>query len=283
MSNRGLLAAAAAAAVCLGIVYAQSKQGPKKSGGGGELGYSDTPQLPNQKWKVHDIDRPHPRSVTPGARVGDPPSDAVVLFNGKDLSKWRNRRKGRDGGGLTDARWKVADGYVEVTGGTGDLVSTDKFGDCQIHLEWVTPPVVKGRGQLRGNSGVLIMERYEVQVLDSWNNPTYADGGAGSIYGQWPPLVNAARQPGEWQVYDIVFEAPRFENGKVVKQANATVFLNGVVLHHRQEFIGPMAHRIVKQYEAHAPTESLALQDHGDPVRYRNIWVRALGASAAIP
>jgi hypothetical protein len=278
MSNRGLLAAVTAAAVCVGIVCAQTKQGQKKSGGGGELGYSDTPQLPNQRWKVHDVERPRPRYVAPGARAGDPPADAVVLFDGKDLSKWQNRRKSRDGGGFTEARWKVADGYFEVVGSTGDLVSKDKFGDCQIHLEWAAPATVKGRSQLRGNSGVLIMERYEVQVLDSWDNPTYADGGAGSIYGQWPPLFNTARKPGEWQVYDIVFEAPLFENGKVVKQANATVFLNGVVLHHRQEFIGPMAHRIVKQYEAHAAKESLALQDHGDPVRYRNIWVRALGA-----
>jgi len=278
MSKRGLLAASAAAAVCVGIVFAQAKQGRKKSAGGGDLGYSDTPQLPNQKWKVHDVARPRPRHVAPGARVGDPPEDAVVLFDGKDLSKWQNRRKSRDGGSFTEAAWKVADGYFEVVGGTGDLVSKDKFGDCQIHLEWAAPSVIKGKSQLRGNSGVLIMERYEVQVLDSWDNPTYADGGAGSIYGQWPPLVNVARRPGEWQVYDIVFEAPRFENGKVVKQANATVFLNGVVLHHRQEFIGPMAHRIVRQYEAHGQRESLALQDHGDPVRYRNIWVRELGA-----
>ncbi len=135
---------------------------------------------------------------------------------------------------------------------------------------------MKGNSQARGNSGVLIQERYEIQVLDTYDNLTYADGGAGSIYGQWPPFVTAVRKPGEWQVYDIVFEAPKFEGGRLVKPAYATVFLNGVVLHNRQEIIGPMAHRIIKKYEPHDAKESLAFQDHGDPVRYRNIWVRPL-------
>jgi hypothetical protein len=243
----------------------------------GELGYSDTPQLPGQRWKVHDINRPRPRHVMPGARPGDPPADAIVLFNGKDLSQWQNRRKARDGGGFSEARWKLGDGFFEVVGGTGDLVTKEKFGDIQLHLEWAAPADVRGRSQLRGNSGVLLMERYEIQVLDGWDNPTYADGGPGSIYGQWPPFVSPVRKPGEWQVYDIVFEAPRFENGRLVKPANATVFLNGVVLHHKQDFIGPMAHRIVRQYEPHADKEPLGLQDHGDPVRFRNIWVRPLG------
>jgi hypothetical protein len=238
------------------------------------VGYEDTPMLPGQPWRVHDIKRPPPAEVTPGAKPGDPPSDAVVLFDGKDLGKWQTPAKD---GVAAAPRWKVRDGYVEVAGGTGDLVSKEKFGSCQIHIEWAAPPVVEGSSQWRGNSGVLIMSRYEIQVLDSWRNPTYADGQAGAVYGQFPPLVSPVRAPGEWNAYDIVFEAPRFDGDKLVKPAYVTVFYNGVVAHHRQEISGPMAHRVFRPYRPHAPEEPLMLQDHDTPVRYRNIWVRRLG------
>ena len=158
-------------------------------------GYSDTPVLPGQKWKVHDIDRPRPAVVTPGAKLGDAPSDAIVLFDGKDLSKWEipspppNRKK--EGNKPRPTAWKVENGYFEVAPGAGTIRTKEKFGDMQLHLEWASTPTIYGDSQWRGNSGVLIMSRYEIQVLDSDNNPTYADGQAGAIYGQWPPLVNA--------------------------------------------------------------------------------------------
>lgn len=264
----------AVAAIAAAVLMAQSNKG--KPAENHDLGYSDTPVLPGQKWKVHDVERPRPRIITPGAKPGDPPSDAIVLFSGKDLSQWHTRKKARQGGGESQPMWRMGSGYFETVGNSGDLVSNAKFGDAQFHIEWSAPTPPKGKSQLRGNSGVLIMERYEIQVLDSWENPTYADGQAGSIYGQWPPFVNVTRPPGEWQVYDIIFEAPKFEGARVVKMANATVIHNGVVLHHKQDITGPMAHRIVRKYEPHAAEESLALQDHGDPVRYRNIWVRPL-------
>jgi hypothetical protein len=245
----------------------------KSKGRTSPLGYTDTPVLPGQKWKVHDINRPHPRQITPGASYGQPPSDAIVLFDGKDLSKWVQVSKDKK---ESAPKWKLGDGYVEVVGRTGDLVSKEKFGDAQYHIEWCAPSEIDGSSQWRGNSGILVMDRYEIQVLDSWNNPTYADGQAGAIYGQWPPMVNAVRKPGEWQTYDIIFEAPKFEGGKLVKPAYATVILNGVVLHHHKEIIGRMAHRAVGTYEPHGAEEPLALQDHDTKVRYRNIWARKL-------
>jgi hypothetical protein len=153
--------------------------------------------------------------VTPGAKPGNPPSDAIVLFDGKDLSHWTAETKH----GPAPAAWKVENGYMEIVPGSGTLVSKEKFGDIQLHLEWAAPASITGDSQWRGNSGVLIMNRYEIQVLDSYHNLTYADGQAGAIYGQWPPLVNAARKPGEWQTYDIVFEAPKFDGGKLKKPA----------------------------------------------------------------
>lgn len=240
------------------------------------LGYSDTPVLPGQKWKVHDIDRPRPAQVTPGEQYGQSPSDAVVLFDGKDLSKWIARGKGANRGKEVAPGWKVESGYMECTGGTGDLISKEKFGDAQYHIEWAAPAEIDGTSQWRGNSGVLIMSRYEIQVLDSWNNPTYADGQAGSIYAHWPPLVNPARKPGQWQSFDIAFEAPKFEGGKLVRPAFVTVFYNGVLVHYHKEIPGRMAHRVVGTYAPHEPEEPLMLQDHDTAVRYRNIWVRRL-------
>jgi hypothetical protein len=252
---------------------------PDSKGRTSPTGYSDTPVLPNQKWRVHDIDRPRPRVVTPGTpssqgTPGRAPSDAIVLFDGNDLSKWVSGKK-RNGAAIAP-EWKVENGYMEVTSDSGDLVSKEKFGDMQLHIEWASPAVIDGSSQWRGNSGVLLMSRYEIQVLDSYDNPTYADGQASAIYGQWPPLVNASRKPGEWQTYDIAFEAPHFDGGKLLKPAYVTVFHNGVLVHHHQEIIGRMAHKVVGTYASHAAEEPLALQNHDTKVRYRNIWVRRL-------
>lgn len=239
----------------------------------GVLGYTDTPQIPGQKWRVHDPERPAPPVVTPGATPGAPPSDAIVLFDGKDLSKWAHEQKGE----LTDAKWSVANGYFEVVPKTGGIVTRESFGDVQLHIEWASPAEVRAASQNRGNSGVMFMNgRYEVQVLDMYNNRTYPDGGAASLYGQWPPLVSAPRKPGEWQTYDIVFEAPRFEGDKLVKPAFMTVFWNGVLAHNRKELIGPTLHRQASKYIPHEAELPLFLQDHGDLVRYRNIWIRRL-------
>jgi hypothetical protein len=241
-------------------------------------GFTDTPMLPGLPWHVHDPARPHPPVVTPGAAPGAPPSDAIVLFDGRDLSKWAQRGTGANSGTLLEPKWPVRDGYFETGARTGSLYTRESFGDIQLHIEWAAPTVVVGNSQGRGNSGVIIMGLYEIQVLDSYDNKTYADGQAAAIYGQWPPLVNAARKPGEWQTYDIVFEAPRFENGKLVKPAFQTVFWNGVMVHNRKEVMGPMVYRNVASYRTpHAAELPLMLQDHSNPVRYRNIWVRRLG------
>ena len=229
-------------------------------------------------WHVHDPARPHPKVVAPGNAPGAPPSDATVLFDGTDLSKWVQRGRGENQGKMVDPVWKLGPGYFEVVGNSGDLLTREKFGDCQLHVEWASPMPPRGRSQGRGNSGVLLMSRYEIQVLDAWENPTYADGQTAAIYGQWPPLVNPARRPGEWNTYDIVFEAPRFSGDQVAKPAYVTVFYNGVVVHNHKEIMGPMVYRQVAHYTPHASEEPLMLQDHHDPVRYRNIWIRRLGS-----
>jgi hypothetical protein len=240
----------------------------------GDLGFTDTPMLPGLPWHVHDPARPHPPVVTPGATPGAPPSDAVVLFDGKDLSKWVHRNAK---GETSDAKWAVRDGYFEVVPKTGSVTTRDSFGSVQLHIEWASPSQVVGNSQGRGNSGVLIMGLYEVQVLDSYDNVTYADGQAAALYGQWPPLANAARKPGEWQTYDIVFEAPRFEGDKLASPAYITVFWNGVLVHNRKEAMGPMVYRNVAKYAPHAAEAPLMLQDHSNPVRFRNVWLRRLG------
>ena len=242
-----------------------------------DLGYTDTPMLPGLPFHVHDPARPHPPVVTPSPQPGGAPSDAIVLFDGTDLSHWTSARL--DPAHPTTAgaaAWRVENGYMEVTPGSSDIATKEKFGDVQLHLEWAAPAVVRGNSQGRGNSGVFLQGRYEVQVLDSSQNPTYADGQAGAIYGQWPPLANAARKPGEWQSYDIVFEAPKFDGDKLVKPAYLTVFLNGVLLHNRKEVSGPTVHRALAKYVPQPAEDSLMLQNHGNPVRYRNIWIRRL-------
>jgi len=236
-------------------------------------GYDDTPIIPGSNFKVHDKERPQPRVVDPGSAstqdsAGRPPSDAVVLFDGKDLSGWA----GKEG----DAQWKVENGYMEVVPSSGSISTKQGLGDGQYHVEFREPDVVKGESQGRGNSGVFLMNRYEIQVLDCYQNPTYPDGATAGIYGQCPPLVNACRAPGEWQTYDIVWLGPRFEGGQVLRPAHVTLFHNGVLVHHNKMLIGPTTHRAVLPYEPHGTEEPLQLQDHGDLVRFRNIWFRPL-------
>jgi len=225
--------------------------------------------LDAQQWPVHDMNRPPPPLIDPGS-TGRPPSDAIVLFGGADASEWRMKSG-------EPAKWKVDGDYIEIVPGSGDLVTARGFGDCQLHLEWATPAIPKGEGQDRGNSGVFLMERYEVQVLDSYRNHTYPDGQAAAIYGQFPPLVNASRAPGEWQEYDIIFHRPRFDrDGKLLRPARMTVFHNRVLVHDDVELAGATVHGARASYLAHPDRLPLVLQDHGSPVRYRNIWVREI-------
>ena len=210
-----------------------------------------------------------PEMVTPGDRCGEPPSDAVVLFGGTDLSAFEGGEK-----------WDVTHGVATVGGGT--ITSKRAFGDAQYHLEFRTPAEVKGNGQGRGNSGLYIMGKYEVQILDSYDNPTYFDGQAAGLYKQFPPLVNASRGPGQWQTYDVLFEAPRFDdNGSLVRPAYATVLHNGVAVQVHQELRGGTSWTDVPAYEAHPDKLPFSLQDHGNPVSFRNIWVRELDLKRA--
>ncbi|MFY9341596.1 MAG: DUF1080 domain-containing protein [Planctomycetota bacterium] len=239
-------------------------------------GYRDTPRLPDG-WRVHDADRPRPPTVDPGPARDPvpPPADAVVLFDGTNLAAFQ----GRDG----EPKWTLADGAMQVNG-SGDIQTRAEFGDCQLHVEWATPSPAKGDSQARGNSGVFLCGRYEVQVLDSFDNLTYADGQAAALYGQKPPLVNASRGPGQWQTYDIFFRAPRFlPDGTLQQPARVTVVHNGVVVHLDEPLLGPTAHRSLPKYAPHAPGGPIRLQDHGDPVRYRNLWVRPLQLERPVP
>lgn len=227
------------------------------------------------KWKVHDKDRPLPRVVTPGTAstqeaTGKAPADAVVLFDGKDLSRWAHK----DG---SAAKWKVENGYFEVVPKTGEIHTREAFGDCQLHVEFAEPVPPKGESQERGNSGVFLMGLYEIQVLDSYENRTYADGQASAVYGQYPPLVNASRPPGQWQTYTIIFHGPRFaQDGTLTRPARVTVLHNGVLVQDDVELTGPTAHGERPPYKATPEKLPLALQDHGNPVRYRNVWIRSL-------
>jgi hypothetical protein len=205
--------------------------------------------------------------------LGEPPSDAgtIILFNGTDLLAWESDKGG-------DAKWMVnkEKGYMEVPKKAGGIHTKKEFGNCQLHIEWATPPP-KGRGQGRGNSGVFFMGKYELQVLDSYHNPTYADGQAASIYGQYPPLVNVCRKPRAWQSYDVSFLRPIFDkDGKCVRPARITVLHNGVVVHNNVEIMGATAHKKKAKYRRHADKGPISLQDHGNPMRFRNIWIREL-------
>jgi hypothetical protein len=223
-------------------------------------------------WPQHSLDRPAPSVVTPAPAVLiAPPSDAQILFNGRTLSAWHKADT------TAPAGWRVANGFVETVPNSGGIVTNDSFGDVQLHVEWSSPLPAVGEGQHRGNSGVFLMEQYEVQVLDSYNSKTYADGQAGALYGQFPPLVNPIRPPGQWNSYDIIFHRPRFApDGLVEKPAQVTVLFNGVVVQNEQVLIGPTSHGERSAYLAHPDRLPIALQDHGSKVRLRNIWVRRL-------
>src|SRR5215468_1943793 len=232
---------------------------------------------PDPNWLGHDRGRPLPAVVTPAVpstqeQVGKAPADATVLFDGKDLSQWVSM----DG---SPTKWIMKDGYMECVRGSGYVRTLQNFGDCQLHIEWATPTPPHGEGQGRGNSGVFLgLDRYEVQVLDSFGSKTYADGSAGSIYGQYPPLVNASLAPGKWQVYDIIYTAPRFNDSDELRSpARFTVFHNGVLIQNNVELTGPTSWLERAPYQAHPEKQPLSLQDHGNPVRFRNIWVRQLG------
>jgi hypothetical protein len=242
-------------------------------------------QVPTITWKIHDRDRPLPTEITPGTAstqdiVGTPPSDAVILFNGKDMSGWVHADN-------SPAKWKVvtagevipktAGAYFEVVKGTGSIQTKQAFGDCQLHVEFAEPSPPIGEDQDRGNSGVFLMNEYEIQVLDSYHSKTYADGSAAAVYGQYPPLVNATRPPGEWQTYDIIFHGPRFDSaGHLLKPARVTVLHNGVLVQDNVELTGPTGHKVRPPYVAGPEKKPLGLQDHNHPVRYRNIWIREL-------
>jgi len=211
-------------------------------------------------------DGKEPRIINPGP----PPSDAIVLFSGEDLSQWKSVK------GDGPAKWEVKDGVATVNG-TGSILSKQAFGDCQLHVEWAAPAEVKGQGQGRGNSGVYLQSRYEIQVLDSYDNKTYYDGQAAAVYKQHAPLVNACRKPGEWQTYDIIYHAPQFDStGKVTRPGTVTVLHNGVLVQDNVEVKGDTGPAVAPKYKAHSAKEPLMLQDHGNPVRFRNIWVREL-------
>ncbi|MBX2921498.1 MAG: DUF1080 domain-containing protein [Chitinophagaceae bacterium] len=214
---------------------------------------------------------PQVRIITPGKTASDAPSDAIVLFDGKDASKWKSQK---DGG---EVRWKIEDGALVVARGTGGIQTREGFGDCQLHIEWRTPAKVEGESQGRGNSGIFLMGKYELQVLDNYNNRTYSNGQAASIYKQTPPLVNASRKPGEWQTYDILFTAPQFyADGSLKSPARITVFHNGVLVQNNTTIWGATQYIGTPNYEPHGALEPLALQDHGNPVAFRNIWIRPL-------
>ncbi|MHC4666560.1 MAG: 3-keto-disaccharide hydrolase, partial [Planctomycetota bacterium] len=236
--------------------------------GSGIYGFKDTPILPWCGYHQHDPDRPAPEKVTPGnsstqEKVGTAPSGAIVLFDGRDLSAWQ------------PSQWKVENGCLEATEGL--LTTKEAFGDFQLHLEWQAPDPPRGERFNRGNNGVMIMGRYEIQIFDSYTEKIYPDGQAAAIYGQTPPLVNACRKPGQWQSYDIVFFAPVFKSGKLEKPARVTMFHNGLLVHHNQQIMGRTGHGTLPSYDKPIPSKMpFALAAHRNPVRFRNIWIRPL-------
>jgi hypothetical protein len=267
MKSNFLIRLMFAATLCLSVLAqspALAQELVKAKDGSGVYGYKDTPKLPWCNWLVHDPDRPAPKRIDPGP-AGPPapvPADAVVLFDGKDVSKWEA------------SDWKVEDGCL-VSGNTV-LKSKESFGNAQVHVEWMAPTGFEGPWYNRGNNGVLLMNLYEIQIFDSYNEKIYPDGQAAAIYGQTPPLVNVTRPPGEWQTFDIVFTAPVFEGGKLAQPARVTMFHNGVLVHLNQTVYGEAMHRAIPEYKNQAGKGPLALGGHGCPVRFRNVWVRPL-------
>jgi len=234
---------------------------------------------PDIQWKPGDHNRPQPAKVAPATastpdKAGTAPSDAVVLFDGQDLSAWKQS----SGKPLS---WKMGNGYFEAAPGSGDIVTKQAFGDAQVHVEWQSPDPPKGTDQEPGNSGVYLMSRYEIQVLESFYNKTYPDGMAGAVYCQYPPQVNASLKPGEWQTYDIIWHGPHFSaSGELQTPATVTVIYNGVLVQDHVTLTGPTDWLKRPPYKAHPAQMPLLLQDHGQPVRYRNVWIRELKEQA---
>ena len=237
------------------------------------LAADDRPGAPANGWRQHDIRRPKPPVVEPAERgiASTPPRDAIILFDGTNLDAWKSINGG-------PARWKVVDGALQTVPGTGMIETKRRFGDIQLHVEWAAPSPPHGVGQDRGNSGVFLMGRFEIQVLDSYRADTYADGQAGAIYGQYPPLANASRPPGEWQSYDIAFRRPRFDDsGRLLEPARVTVFHNGILVQNNEAPFGHTSWLEWEPYDGHRDARGpITLQDHDHPVRYRNIWLREL-------
>ena len=261
----------ASAAICANLLLGSAAWAANT----GSPFYGDAPDQ-HHPWAVHDWNRPQPKLVTPGTfsspeQPGKPPSDAIVLFDGTDLSQW----EANEGQGVP-TKWVIKNGAMECVPGSGFIRTKAKFGDCQLHLEWAAPTKVEGESQGRGNSGVFLMGQVEIQVLDNYNNPTYADGFAGSVYGVMPPLANALRPPGEFQTYDIVFRRPIYKDGLAVDPGYVTVFLNGVLVQDHTMLEGPTGHMGRSKIRPLGDAGPLSLQDHGNPVRYRNIWYRPL-------
>ena len=234
--------------------------------------YGDPPDK-THPWAIHDNNRPQPSRVEPGDVPGSPPSDAIILFDGSQESfkaNWEHEKPKRK------KNWKVMNGALISVDGAGDLLSKAFFADCQLHIEWAAPSKIVGSGQGRGNSGVFLMGETEVQVLDNYNNPTYPDGFAGSVYGVMPPMVNALNGPGEWQTYDIIFRRPVLGDGKVLDGGSLTVLLNGIVIQDGTPLEGGGVHKKRSQPRPFPDKGPLKLQDHGNPVQFRNIWYREL-------
>ncbi len=235
---------------------------------------ADAPDKPVApvRWRQHDIRRPKPPVVEPADSpiVSKPPADAIILFDGSSLDAWKSSTGG-------PAKWKVTEGRFETAPGTGQIETKQTFGDIQLHVEWAAPAPPRGVGQDRGNSGIFLMGQFELQVLDSFHAETYADGQAGAIYGEYPPLFNASRPPGEWQTYDVAFRRPRFApSGQLLEPARVTLFHNGILVQNNEEPFGPTSWLKWLPYTDQGDRGPIALQDHSHPVRYRNIWLREL-------
>jgi hypothetical protein len=258
----------------LGLWMLASFVGSVRAASSAPAFYGDPPDE-HHPWAVHDRNRPQPPVVTPGtfssdAQPGQPPSDAVALFNGTDLSNWETEKKGGP------AKWLVENGVMQVVPKSGTIRTKEEFGDCQLHVEWAEPKDVKGTSQSRGNSGVFLMGICEIQVMDSYHNATYADGAAAAVYGVSPPMANALRPPGEFQMYDIVFRRPIYKEDQLVDLGYVTVFVNGVLAQDHAALEGATGHK-KRSHRAPFPEKGpLALQDHGSPVQFRNIWYRPL-------
>ncbi|MGK0188227.1 MAG: hypothetical protein ACI9R3_004019 [Verrucomicrobiales bacterium] len=244
-------------------LWAEDRPLIKAADGSGVYGYKDTPKLPWCEWLVHDPDRPVPPKLDPGKPIASspPPADAVVLFDGSDLSQW------------TESDWEVSDGLLIATGDKSPI-SKQEFGSFQLHLEWRMPRDFKGPWYNMGNNGVLLHRLYEIQIFDSFHEPLYPDGQCAAVYAQTPPTVNVTLPPGEWQSFDIVFTAPVFENDKLVTPAYVTMFHNGVLVHHHQEIYGATGHMVLPHYNRKVSRGPIALAGHGCPVAFRNVWVR---------